>query len=294
MELLALQRMRRVPPHLFFVASAVFHYLGPAFAVLLFARVSVPGVVLLRIGSAAVVFAFWKRPLALLSKLDGESARLILPLAAVLAAMNTLFYYAIAALPLATVGAIEFLGPITLAAIGVRSLRNVGALVLAISGVALLTKARFSGQPGPYVFAFANCLFFSFYIILGHRLSRNRRAPGIRLLAAAMCIASLIVAPFGGNEITKVLRDPELLLAGIGVGVCSSVLPYVFDQLAMARLPRASFALFLSLLPATATVIGIIILRQIPSEREIIGVSLVIAGIAAHQPPDSQETEKRL
>jgi inner membrane transporter RhtA len=102
------------------------------------------------------------------------------------------------------------------------------------------------------------------------------------------------VAPFGGYEVTEVLHDPTLLFAGIGVGVCSSVFPYVFDQLAMARLPRASFALFLSLLPATATVIGIIILRQVPSEREIIAVALVIAGIAAHQPPDSQEPEKRL
>jgi threonine/homoserine efflux transporter RhtA len=74
----------------------------------------------------------------------------------------------------------------------------------------------------------------------------------------------------------------------------SSVLPYVFDQLAMARLPRESFALFLSLLPATATVIGIIVLRQVPSEREIIGVALVIAGIVAHQPPDSQEAKKSL
>jgi inner membrane transporter RhtA len=190
MELLALERARRLPPHLFFVASAVFHYLGPPFAVLLFARLSVPGVVLLRIGSAAAVFAIWKRPLTLLSKLDRESARLLFAFAGVLAAMNTVFYYAIVALPSATVGAIEFLGPITLAAIGIRSLSNVAALVLAISGVALLTKARFSGQLGPYVFAFANCLFFSFYIVLSHRLSRNRRAPGISLLAAAMCIAS--------------------------------------------------------------------------------------------------------
>jgi inner membrane transporter RhtA len=294
MELLALQRVRRLPPHLFFVASGVFHYLGPAFAVLLFTRLSVPGVVLLRIGSAAAVFAVWKRPLVLLSKLDGESARLLFAFAAVLAAMNTVFYYAIAALPLATVGAIEFLGPIALAAIGIRSLRNVTALILAVGGVALLTKARFSGRIDPYLFAFANCFFFSFYIVLGHRLSRNRQASGVSLLAAAMCIATLIVAPFGGYELTKVLRDPALLFAGIGVGVCSSVLPYVCDQLAMARLPRESFALFLSLLPATATVIGIIVLRQVPSEREIIGVALVIAGIAAHQPPDSQEPKKSL
>jgi inner membrane transporter RhtA len=208
--------------------------------------------------------------------------------------MNTVFYCAIAALPLATVGAIEFLGPITLAAIGVRNLSNLAALVLAIAGVVSLTQARFFGQLGPFVFAFAYCLLFSFYIVLGHKLSRNRRTSGVNLLAAAMCIASLIAVPFGAYEITKVVGDPVLLFAGIGVGICSSVLPYVCDQLAMARLPRSSFALFLSLLPATATVIGIIVLRQVPSEREIIGVALVIAGITAHQPPDSQEPKNCL
>jgi len=294
MELLALQRVRRLPPHLFFVASSVFHYLGPAFAVLLFARLSISGVVLLRIGSAAAVFAVWTRPIAVLKKLDGQSARLLFAFATVLAAMNTVFYCAIAALPLATVGAIEFLGPITLAAIGVRNLRNLAALVLAIAGVVSLTQARFSGQLGPFVFAFANCLLFSFYIVLGHKLSRNRRTSGVNLLAVAMCIASLIAAPFGAYEISRVVGDPVLLLGGIGVGICSSVLPYVCDQLAMARLPRSSFALFLSLLPATATVIGIIVLRQVPSEREIIGVALVIAGITAHRPPDSQEPKNCL
>ena len=74
-----------------------------------------------------------------------------------------------------------------------------------------------------------------------------------------------------------------LLAAAIGVGISSSVIPYVCDQLAMARLKRASFALLLALLPATASAIGILVLRQIPSPAEIAGIALVIAAVALHR-----------
>jgi inner membrane transporter RhtA len=76
---------------------------------------------------------------------------------------------------------------------------------------------------------------------------------------------------------------PELLLAGIGVGICSSVIPYVCDQLAMARLPRATFALLLALLPAMATIIGVIVLRQIPGATEAAGVALVVGAVGIHR-----------
>lgn len=75
------------------------------------------------------------------------------------------------------------------------------------------------------------------------------------------------------------------MLAGTGVGVASSVVPYVCDQLAMSRLARNTFALMLALLPATATVIGALVLRQIPTPRDLFGIALVMAGIALHRPP---------
>ncbi len=85
-----------------------------------------------------------------------------------------------------------------------------------------------------------------------------------------------------------------MLLAGIGVGLSSSVIPYVSDQLAMRRLPRATYALMVSLLPATATVVGIIVLGQIPSAVEVAGVALVVAGIAVHREPEAaSEPEAR-
>jgi len=98
-----------------------------------------------------------------------------------------------------------------------------------------------------------------------------------------MVIALLAVSPIGLAQAAPALLHPELLLAGIGVGICSSVIPYVCDQLAMARLPRASFALLLALLPASATLIGVIVLRQIPSALEVGGVALVVCGVAVHQ-----------
>jgi inner membrane transporter RhtA len=76
-----------------------------------------------------------------------------------------------------------------------------------------------------------------------------------------------------------------VLLAGIGVGITSSVIPYVCDQLAMARMPRATYALLVSLLPATATVIGIIVLGQVPTWAEAVGVALVVGGVAVHRDP---------
>jgi inner membrane transporter RhtA len=99
-----------------------------------------------------------------------------------------------------------------------------------------------------------------------------------------MAIAALFVMPIGFVEAVKAFASAELLIAGIGVGVCSSVIPYVCDQLAMSRLNRASFALMLALLPATATVIGIVVLAQIPSAQDVAGVLLVMLGVASHKP----------
>jgi inner membrane transporter RhtA len=284
----------RVPPHLYFVVSAVFHYLGPAFAVLLFARVDVLGVAWLRIASAALVFALWRRPWRAFAKLDRSGRRLLLAWGAVLAVMNACFYVAIDRLPLGTVAAIEFLPVIALAALGARSPRNAAALVLAVPGVYLLTGVQLEGEPLGVALAFANALLFAAYIVLAHRVARHGALSGIDGLAASMLIAAVVVTPIGGWEVLPAVTDPVALLAGIGVGLCSSVIPYVSDQLAMRRLPRATYALMVSLLPATATVIGIAVLAQIPSWVEVAGVALVIAGVAIHRQAPEPQTQSAL
>ena len=275
----------RVPPHLFFVVSAIFHYLGPACAVLLFARIEPLGVMWLRIASAAAIFALWRRPWRAFFRLASHDRRTIIWLGIVLAAMNGCFYVAISLLPLSTVGAIEFLGPIGLAAYGMRSRRNLQALALAVAGVVVLTDVRLAGTPWGYLFAFANCALFVLYIVLGHRISRSGGGmSSIDRLGAAMLVAMLAGLPIGFREALPAFFDPVLLAAGIGVGLASSVIPYVCDQLAMARLARASFALLLSLLPATACAIGIVVLGQVPSPVELAGIALVIGGVALHRP----------
>jgi inner membrane transporter RhtA len=276
---------REPPPQLYFVVSAVFHYLGPAFAVLLFTRVDVLGVAWLRIASAALIFALWRRPWRVFARLDGDGRRLLVAWGAVLAVMNCCFYIAIDRLPLGTVAAVEFLPVIALAAVGARTPRNAAALALAVPGVYLLTDVQLQGEPLGVAFAFANAVLFALYIVLAHRVAQDRRLSGIDGLAAAMLIAAVVVTPVAGQAVVPALGDPIALLAGIGVGVSSSVIPYIADQLAMRRLARASYALMVSLLPATATVIGIVVLAQVPSAIELLGVALVVAGVAIHREP---------
>jgi inner membrane transporter RhtA len=272
-----------VPPYAYFVVSAVFHYLGPAFAVLLFASVGPLGVAWLRIATAAVVFALWRRPWRLFREEPWTQRRLLIALGITLGVMNACFYLAIARLPLGTVGAIEFLGPIILAAVGARTKRNTLALGLAVTGAILLTDVRLGGQPLGFLFAFANGALFMLYIVLGHRIAQDGGRAGIDRLGASMLIALVAITPLGLAQATSAFLDARLLLAGIGVGVCSSVIPYITDQLAMARLPRATFALLLSLLPATAALIGALVLRQIPSPIEMLAIALIMAGVAIHQ-----------
>jgi inner membrane transporter RhtA len=278
------RRTRSVPGWSYFVGSAVFHYLGPAFAVLLFARVAPEGVAGLRIWTAAAFFALWRRPWR---RLTAPGRRTLLLWGLVLAVMNTCFYEAVARLPLGTVAAIEFVPVIALAAAGARTTRNVAALAAAVGGVYVLTDVRLAGEPLGFAFAFANAALFGLYVVLAHRVAQDT-GDGVEGLAAAMLVAAVCVAPLGAWHAAPTLAHPALLGAGIGVGISSSVIPYVCDQLAMARMARATYALLVSLLPATATVIGAVVLGQLPSPAELAGVGLVIAGTALHRGRDQE------
>ena len=274
-----------VPPHAYFLVSAVFHYLGPAFAVLLFARVDVLGVAWLRIASAALIFSLWRRPWRAFAALDRAGRRLLLAWGAVLAVMNACFYLAIDRLPLGTVAAIEFLPVVVLAALGALTPRNAGALALAVPGVYLLTGVHVGGEPLGLALAFVNAVLFALYIVLADRVAKHGAITGIDGLAASMLVAAAVVTVLGGWAALPALTDPVGLLAGAGVGISSSVIPYVCDQLALARLARATYALMVSLLPATATAIGLVVLTQVPSATEAAGVALVVGGVALHRSP---------
>ena len=276
-----------IPPHAWFGVSAVFHYLGPSFAVLLFPALGVVGVAWIRIASAAAVFALWTKPWRTLRFTDRETRLLLIALGACLAVMNTVFYLALDRLPMSLVAAIEFVGTIGLALYGLRTSRNLLALVLAAAGVVLLLDAKWSSDFVGLCWAFLNGALFVGYIVLGHKISERGASEGVERLGAAMAIAFLFVTPIGFSRAMAAFGSIDLVLAGVGVGICSSVIPYVCDQLAMSRLPRSSFALLLALLPAAATVMGIIVLAQIPSVRNVVGVLLVMLGVALHKPARS-------
>jgi inner membrane transporter RhtA len=277
----------KVPPHAWFVVSAVFHYLGPSFAVLLFPAVGVLGVAWFRIASAAATFAPVTRPWRLFARMERQERRLLVGMGVCLALMNCSFYLALARLPISLVAAIEFVGTIGVALYGMRTSRNRVALAIAIAGVFILIRLRWATDLPGLGFAFVNGALFVLYIVLGHRMARAGAAAGIERLGAAMAIALVAVFPVGIVQAMHAFAHPVLVLSGIGVGICSSVIPYVCDQLAMARLPRASFALMLTLLPASATIVGALVLGQIPSTREMTGIALVMAAMALHRPAEA-------
>ena len=138
----------------------------------------------------------------------------------------------------------------------------------------------------------ANAGLFAAYVVLGHRVAAGSaagrgtgRLDGIDGLALSMGVALLVALPVGLRDAVPALTDPALLGAAVGVGLASSVVPYVCDQLAMARLARATYSLMLALLPATATVVGVVVLTQLPTAKEVAGVALVVGGVAVHRPP---------
>ena len=215
---------------------------------------------------------------------------------AVLASMNLFFYLAIERVPLGNSVAIEFIGPIAVAAFGTRTLRSGGALVLAIGGVvALAGFAPPEAQLGALFSLIAGALWAG-YIVLGHRVARTGMA--VDGLGVGMLIGALVISPVGivdgaggAGGLGMAVGAPLLLAGGVAAGVLSNVIPYGIDQLVMQRLARARFALLQALLPVTATLIGLLWLSQVPSMREALGIVAVIAAIVINRESDPAPTD---
>lgn len=289
-----------------FIVGAVSQYAGAAAAVLLFREVPAAGVAWLRVAAAAAVLLAWRRPWrsgwpvlrpavggaavprpAALPRGSGlRRAADVVAFGAVLAGMNLCFYLSIERLPLGTAVAIEFLGPVMVAAVGSRTRRDVGAFVCAAAGVALLAEVTVSGAgPGALAgvgFALAAAGQWALYIVLGWRVAAGGR--GVDGLAVGMLAGALVIAPVALPPALPALADPRLAALCLGVGVLSSVVPYVLDQLVLARVGTGRFALLLALLPATAAVVGLVVLGQVPGVAETVGITLVVLAVAVRSP----------
>ena len=261
-------------------------YLGAATAVELFAELRPGTVALLRVAGAGAVVVLlrrsWRRHWSPV-ELAWTAA-----FGAALASMNLFFYLAIERVPLGNSVAIEFIGPIAVAAFGTRTLRSGGALTLAVGGVvALAGFAPPEAQLGALFSLIAGALWAG-YIVLGHRVARAGMA--VDGLGVGMLIGALVISPVGivGGDggLGAAVGAPLLLAGGVAAGVLSNVIPYGIDQLVMQRLARARFALLQALLPVTATLIGLVWLSQVPSVREAVGIVAVIAAIVINRESD--------
>jgi inner membrane transporter RhtA len=281
---------RRVPAPLLFVLGGVSMYVGAALAVGLFDRLAPSAVAVLRLLGAAAVLLAWRRPPAA----AWRGARLARATAFGLATglMNVAFYEAIARLPLGTAVAIEFCGPVAVAAVSSRRPRDVGAVGLAAAGVLLIADVRWSASPSGLVWALAAAAMWAAYIVLGARVATAGN--GVDDLAVGFGTAAVLLSPLlllGAPGGPATLVEPAVLVLGLGVGVLSSVVPYVLDQVVLQRVGRARFAVLLALLPATATVVGLVALAQVPSGVEALGIAAVVGAVALRSrdgdPPSS-------
>ncbi len=295
-----------LPAPLLFVIGGVSMYVGAALAVGLFAEASPAGVAWLRLAGAAVVLGVWRLGVAAAGRRRARGADRSSPDATrrwtgrrialagafgvVTAGMNIVFYEAIARLPLGTAVAVEFTGPVLVAALGSRTRRDWLALGLVVVGVGLIADVRLEGSLLGVLFALAAAVAWAGYIVLGTRVSRGAgtAGEGIDGLAVGFVVATVLFSPLA-LTVGRIAASPVLLGSALALGVLSSVVPYVLDQVVLRRLGRARFALLLALLPLTATVVGLVGLAQVPAPLEAAGIAAVVGGVALRREPTGSE-----
>jgi len=268
-----------VPAPLLFVVSGLTQYLGAALAVGIFGVVAASTVAWLRIAVAAVVLVVWQRPWRI--RWQPADLRTAVVFGVVLAVMNVAFYIAIDHLPLGTAVAIEFLGPVAVAAVTGRGWRDRVGIAIAAVGVVLLAGVSLDTGPDAVVGLVAigvAAACWAAYILLGRRVARAATG-GVTGLAVAMAAGALLLSPFLAGGAGPVLHDWRLAALVVAIAVCSSVVPYALEQVVLRRVRAATFAVLLAMLPATAAVIGAVVLRQVPHGLEVVGLLLVSGAI---------------
>jgi inner membrane transporter RhtA len=265
---------------LVFVVGAVSQYVGAAIGVFLFETTEPATVAWLRAAAAAIALLAWRRPWRRgLSRLQAGVA---LVFGLVTIGMNVAIYEAMSRIPLGTAVAIEFLGPTVVAALGSRRRRDLAAVALASAGVLLLAGVEFHANLTGVLFALISAAMWAGYILLGKRVADT--SDGLDSLAVGMSLAALVLAPAillpQARIDASVFAESRTWLLGLCIGLLSTAIPYVLDQLVLVQIGSAKFALLLALLPVTAALIGVVVLRQIPTPLEVTGIALVVIALA--------------
>ncbi len=273
-------RVSAVPVEALFILSAISQYSGAIIAKRLFDEVSPSTVAVIRVASAAAVLAcvgkVWRRRW---TRVDLISAAVF---GVATAAMNLFFYLALERIDLGIGVAIEFIGPITVAATRTRSRRNWVALLSATSGVMVLAGLELNGgDPLGLFFMLCASACWATYIVMGSKLSAKQG--GIQSLGLGLIMGAFVVLPFGSSDLSKVFSSGNLVVRCVAVGMLSTALAYGIDQIVLKRMPTRRFALMSALLPVVALIGGILFLGERPTLLDGLGVSLVLVGVAIQE-----------
>jgi inner membrane transporter RhtA len=280
--------LSKAQPEALFVLSAVAQYIGAVIAVLLFDQVEPQTVAWFRIIGASIALLVvsrgwhsgWTRPQLVSVAVFGITTAL----------MNICFYLAIDRIDLGKGVTIEFIGPITVAAIATRSIRNGVALAFAIVGVVVLGGVEVADNLDGLFFILLASALWAGYIVLGARVAQVDR--GVAGLGLGLCIGAIVTTPIGAPWSGPVWLSPTLLAACLLVGVFSNAIGYGIDQFTMRRIPIRRFSLLLALLPVTASAIGWIVLGQQPSALDVVGITLVLVGVAVQERDEIESVER--
>jgi inner membrane transporter RhtA len=265
-------------PEALFVLAALAQYTGASIAVLLFDEVEPQTVAWFRvIGAALAVLAVsrgwrhWTRRQLMAAAVFGIATAL----------MNLFFYLGIARVDLGKSVAIEFIGPIAVAAAMTRTTRNGVALGFAVAGVLVLSGVEVGDNLVGVLFILIASALWAAYIVVGSHVAQLGR--GVTGLGIGLAIGAVAIAPIGAPWSGPVWSSGRLLLLCLLVGVFSNAIAYGIDQHVMRRIPVRRFSLLLALLPVTAVVIGWLVLDQPPSGIDLFGIGLVLVGVAMQE-----------
>ncbi|WP_299051925.1 EamA family transporter [uncultured Nocardioides sp.] len=249
---------------------------GAAFAKDLFDEVSPTGMVWLRLATSTLVLLLVARP-----SLRGRTRDDWLTMVAfglTLGLMNWAIYQSFARIPLGIAVTIEFVGPLGVALVGSRRVRDLLWVGLAGLGVVLLGLERADLDPVGVAFALLAGAAWATYILLSQRT--GARWAGLDGLALASLVGMLLLTPFVLASGEGSLLDPRILLIGLVVGLMSSVLPYSCELVALRTLPSSTFGILMSLEPAVAALAAIVVLGELLAPTQWAAVACVIVAVA--------------
>ncbi|MFE8598760.1 EamA family transporter [Archangium violaceum] len=234
---------------------------GAAFAKVLFPVLGSMGTASLRIGLSAILLcAVFRPPFTRLTRAQWAA---VIPYGVVLGAMNLSFYKALERIPLGLAVTLEFVGPLSLAVFGSRRALDFLWAALAAAGIALIAPWRGDAStldPLGVLLALVAGACWAIYIVLGGRLSRV--FPGGKSVATGMVFAALMALPFAFAEGLASRLTPSLFVAGLGVALLSSAIPYTLEMMALRELSSRTFGILMSLEPAVAALSGLVFLRE--------------------------------